>query len=251
MIFSQENKIEPEYAEAYKVWQKTRGPAANADILKTLHPVIEGAVRTHVGQVNPLLMGRAKLMTLQGLETYSPSAGKLKTHLYSQLQGLKRINRKQTQIISVPERVSLERSTMQKAEQSLSHELGRDPTDEELSDYLGVSGKRLRRLRETQYGIPENYFLESSSSGEEPGESASSRLPGRARRALWQKVVYDELDPYHKKVMELSMGLNGRTPLQNQEIAKRLRRSPGAISQAKARIQAKLQEGDELSPFYE
>ena len=49
--------------------------------------------------------------------------------------------------------------------------------------------------------------------------------------------------------MENSLGMNGRKVLSNQELARKLNRSPGAISQAKARIQELLNKEDELSPF--
>jgi hypothetical protein len=61
------------------------------------------------------------------------------------------------------------------------------------------------------------------------------------------EMVYDELDDYHKKVMEHALGMNGRRALSNQGIARRLNRSPGAISQAKARIQKMLNEAEALS----
>ena len=49
--------------------------------------------------------------------------------------------------------------------------------------------------------------------------------------------------------MEWSLGLHGREKLSNKEIANKLLRSPGAISQRKAKIQQLLRQEETLSPF--
>jgi hypothetical protein len=49
--------------------------------------------------------------------------------------------------------------------------------------------------------------------------------------------------------MEHTLGMNGRRALNNTDLARKLGKSPGAISQAKARIQTMLDQGEELSPF--
>jgi hypothetical protein len=73
-------------------------------------------------------------------------------------------------------------------------------------------------------------------------------LPARPRRSLWADVVYDELDDYHKKIMEHAFGVNGRRPLQNQEIARKMNRSPGPSPRRRRRIQKLLDEEHELAP---
>jgi hypothetical protein len=69
------------------------------------------------------------------------------------------------------------------------------------------------------------------------------------RHSAWTQMVYDDLDPYHQQVMEHTLGMNGRRVASNADLAKKLGKSPGAISQAKARIQTFLDQGEELSPF--
>jgi DNA-binding NarL/FixJ family response regulator len=50
-------------------------------------------------------------------------------------------------------------------------------------------------------------------------------------------------------ILEHALGLHGKPVLQNQQIAKKLRLSPGAVSQRKAKIQAKLNLQDDLHVF--
>jgi hypothetical protein len=234
--------LEPDYEEPYAAWKKDPTPDANAAILKTLDPVIEGAMRVHVGQPNPLLKSRASLMTLDALKTYDPARGRLQTHLYNQLLGLKRVNRKQTSILAVPERIALERQQLEEAASSLRAELGREPVDAELADRTGFSMARMGRVRSYRPAVSEGAIEASAPAGFSGGVRPAAPPP-----SIWPEIVYDELDAYHRKVMEYGLGLHGRRPISNAEIAVRLGRSPGAISQAKLRIQKLLDQEHELS----
>lgn len=243
MPFANSIMIEDDYLEPYNAWKATPGPEANAAMLKTMHPMIESAIRTHVGEPNPLIVSRARKMALDGLRSYDPKRGRLQPHMYSHLTGLKRANRQQTTILKVPERVSLDRYHLSNAEAELANELGREPTDDEMADRTGFSPRRMARVRSYVPGIAEG-TTEQVLDGNQVGVQASGSTVNH-----WHEMVYDELDPYHKKVMELAIGRHGRPVLSNQDIAARLQRSPGAISQAKARIQKMLDEEHEFSPF--
>ncbi len=248
MLDANASRLEDEYREPFDAWKADPSPASNAAILKTLHPVIEGAVRTHVGDPNPLILGRARGMTLQGLRSYEPQRGRLQTHLYNHLQGLKRVARQQSVVLKVPERVQFDRQALQTAETDLTHRLGREPTDAELADHTGFSTRRLARVRSYNPAVAEGTLEESNPEAQEVFGGVT--LPGQ-RRTLpaWHRIVYDELSPFDRKVMEYAFGLNGRRALANQDIAAKLGRSPGLISQRKLFIQKMLNQEDELNPF--
>lgn len=241
-----DNMLEPEYADAYKTWRTDSSPDNNAMMLKAVQPIMDGAIRTHVGTSNPLLVGSARRLTLEGLRTYDPKRGRLSTHLYNHLQSLKRTNRQQTQILAVPERVALDRSGLDNATQELVHTLGREPTDDELGDHTGLSLRRIKHVRTYRPGVSEGAMQDQAT-----GDAYSGAVlrPQGDMRDAWTELVYADLDPYHQKVMEWTLGMNGQRQLSNQEIARRLNRSPGAVSQAKLRIQQKLDEEADLSPF--
>ena len=84
-------------------------------------------------------------------------------------------------------------------------------------------------------------------SGAEPAtQSSNSR---NAAADMWTRVVHQGLNPFDQRVLELSLGLNGNKKLSNQEIASKLNRSAGAISQRKSQIQNLLDQERDLSPF--
>ncbi len=78
------------------------------------------------------------------------------------------------------------------------------------------------------------------------GSARTGRSP---KKSDWRDIVYDELDDYHRSAAEHALGLHGRSVPSNQDVAAKLSRSPGAISQAEARTQ-KVPDGEyESSPF--
>ena len=243
MKSSFDDMLEDDFREPYTAWKTVPGPESNAAMLTALHPTIEGAIKTHVGQSNPLLYSRGRKLALSGLKTYDPKRGRLQSHMYNYLTGLKRVNQQQTTILKVPQRVALDKYNLDAMEHELANELGREPTDDEIANRTGFSSKRLARSRTYLPTMAEG-TADRLLDGNTPQSSAVQRHP-----SVWPEIVYDELDPYHRKIMELAFGLNGRTVLQNQVIAEKMKRSPGAISQAKARIQALLDQEYDLSPF--
>lgn len=236
--------LEDDLREPYTAWKAGASPVTNSAMLKALHPTIEGAIRTHVGEPNPLITSRARVMALDGLGGYDPKRGRLKSHMYNHLLGLKRANRQQTTILKVPERIQLDKYHLGNAENELRAVLGVEPSDDQLADHTGFSPARIAKVRSYNSGISEGY-MENASEGQVFG---GTKAPTE-QKSHWPEIVYDGLDDYHRKIMELAFGLNGRKPLQNQEIAAKMNRSPGAISQAKSRIQKMLDEEHDLSPF--
>lgn len=237
-----QDRLEDDLRPVYEAWKAKPGPDTSANFLKAVEPILKRYATLHVGSSDPLTISRARQITLKALPTYNPQHGSLSTFLYSQLQGLRRAQRQQLQILRAPERLTQMSYQLSSLEKQLTEELGREPTDQELARQLGVSRRYLKRIRSYHPSV-----VESSTVDEEgatlPMWSWSKEDPHEAIRL---EMVYEELDPYHQKVMEYALGLHGRKPLPNQEIARRLRRSPGAISQAKARIQQLINQKSQL-----
>ncbi len=241
------NFLEPDFQEPYAAWKANPTPDGNAAMLKTLQPTIDKAISAHVGQSSPLLQSRARRMALEAVRSYDPTRGsRLGTHLFGHLQGLKRVARQQSTILSVPERVSLDRYRLEESRKSLEAEMGREPTDIELADHTGFSTKRISHVRSYNPAVSQG-TMEAAGEGAFTGGVTHG---GGSNQDMWLKMVYEDLDPFDQKVMEHSLGLHGNEVLANHKIASKLNRSPGFISQRKKYIQQRLDEEQDLSPFY-
>jgi len=235
--------LEEEFAEPYTTWKTAKTPAANATFLQTLQPTIDQGIRMHVGEPNPLITSRARQISLKAIGSYDPTRSRLKTHLFNQLQGLKRINRQQSQIIHMPERLAMDAYHLANYTQELNDELGREPTDVELANRTGFSRRRIGQIRGMRPGVAEGTLttmLPDSTVGIRPDNKAQS---------MWVELIHDDLEPVDQLILEHTLGLHGKPVLSNQAIARKLGRSPGAISQHKLRIQQLLNQEQNLSPF--
>lgn len=234
------SRIEPEYAPHYEAWKAAPSPARAAALLDAVRPDVERAARLHVGNTNPLLMSRARRMALDGLRRYDPSAGPLRPYLTQHLAGLKRVNRAQTTLLKVPERVALDRSKVESASREFEAERGRAPSDGELADFAGLHVDRVRRVRSYRPAVSEG-AVEASTGG---APMAATNPFASKGLSAWERLVYDDLPAHDQRVVDMHLA-----GLENREIARRLGVSPGAVSQRKARIQALFDASDELSPF--
>lgn len=234
--------LEEQHRDAYGRWTADPTPAGNSAFLKHLRPTIDKAISTHVGQSSPLLVSRARKMALAAARTYDPKRARLQTHLFNQLLGLKRANRQLSTVVKVPERVSIDRHHLERYTRELTDELGREPTDAEIADKTGFSAKRLATVRGYRPAVAEG-TLTSVSDGNIYGNVDEV---GRRRVGMWREMVYDELSDQDKRIMEHTLGLNGRRPLSNLEVARKIGRSPGLVSQRKAHIQKLLDQEQEM-----
>jgi len=235
-------KLEPEFQEPYLRYRNNPDPQNATALLDSLKPVIQSGVRTYVGRENPLSNSRARKLALQAVKTYDPTRARLSTHVHNYLKGLRRITEQQTRAVRIPERALLDRTRLVRGEAELEEELGREPTATELADYLGMSPRRIEMLRRLQSGVSQSTLAFSG-----PETQGWSPAVSQPQTDTWLRLVHADQDRTNQKIMEWTFGMYGAPRLTNQQIAKKLNLSPGAVSQRKAKIQQLLDQ-DEL--FY-
>lgn len=243
-------KLEEEFQGPFSNWQTDPSPANMGKLLHTVKPVLDTALRTFGGPSaqSPTLRGRAKQLALESFGSYDPVKGSMRSHLLGRLQRLRRYAATEQQIIPMPEQIAMQRQQLHASELELEDKLGRPPTTAELSDSIGLSAKRIAYVR--QGGAP---IAEGTISQAGRAEGSGNYLPVSQSLAPqkneWVELVYDDLGPTDQLILEHSLGLHGQKPRSAADIAKMTRLSPGAISQRMQRIQAMLDEQDQLGIF--
>jgi DNA-directed RNA polymerase specialized sigma subunit len=235
--------LEPEFSEPYTAWATQPTPENTDVLLKTIHPVLTSAMKNYGGVGSPTMLTKAKVLALDAMKRYDPTKAKLRTHLMFQLQGLRRASAKENQILSVPEQVALDLNNLRESENVLRDQLGRDPADSEVADHTGLSLKRLKYIRSMRPSYSQGSFQRPSDEGDDIYQPA---VQEKGNVQQWHEFVYHDLAPKDQLIMEHTLGLHGKPVLSNQDVAKKLGISPGAVSQRKARIQAKLDLRDEF-----
>lgn len=238
--------LEPEYAEAWEGYVKQPNPANASKILQAVTPVMNNAFRTYArtDTPGPAIRAHAKRIVLDALPRYDPDRAKLQTHLLVQLQGLQRYAARSGQVIRLPERVALDAYHLHNGSRELADRLGREPSDQELSDHLGMSLKRMAHVRQAKPPAIESHYdptqNEWGSRTQAPGVVQSDREEN------WRNFVYHDLHPTDQLIMEHVLGMNGKPQLAKKDIAVKLKISPSAVSQRLARIQALLDRRDDF-----
>jgi hypothetical protein len=223
---------------AWSAYAANKHPAAADAFLKAVAPVTDTAVRAYApdGVANPTVRAHAKRLALEAADRYEPGRGPLKSYLLTHLQGLRRVAAKTNAQVVVPERVRLAQGRLVGHEADLREELGREPSAAELADRAGLPLSRIAQAREAPA-----VFTASSAP---PGLSYRAPGPDEKDRKAWLDFVYADLGDVDRAVVEHSLGMHGRPILSGAELAAKLRITPGAVSQRKAKIQAMLNEYD-------
>jgi DNA-directed RNA polymerase specialized sigma subunit len=230
----------PDFDTLYPQWKAKQTPELNTQIVHSLQPIVDTAVSSYVGKnPSPTMRSRARLMALKSLHTYDPARGNVKTHLLSQMQSLRRLNAKEQNIISIPEQVGLDFQRLSTSENELRDSLSREPTDDEIADATGLSVRRIKKIRGFHQPISEGMTaMISGNSEDDTNTEVASTLPNYTRHAdAWLDFVHGDLSPTDQLIMDMTLGRNGRRRASTQEIAEKLRITPGAISQRAAKIQ--------------
>lgn len=224
--------------DAYSFWNKNQVPQNLNRLLTAAKPVLKQAI-TSFARGDQTYMGRARKLAIGAFKTFDPKRGaKLRTHLMIQLQPLQRSYTKRTSVLSVPERVQLDRYRLDQAEQALRAELGREASDSEIADHTGLAMKRIAHVRSFARGTLSEGQLTTPDSG--------LRLPSASQVTpddVWAEYVHHDLGPVDQKIMEWKLGIYGKKQRSTNEIARRLGITPSAVSQRAARIAAKLEQG--------
>lgn len=242
-LLNKDWKLEPELHDVYSAWRVAPSPSNNRALLGQLDSSIRRMSRDIAGDADPITVSMARSLVLDKMPGYDPKRNKLSPYLYQQLQGLRRQSRQAREPVRAPERRLHDSQQLREHEQALADELGRDPTDQELSRRLGFTLKRIASARE--YSSP-------MSTGQldaiDPNLLDSIRVEHEPR-AYWLDLVYEDLpNEEDRSIMEWTLGMRGRRKMSNQDIARKLGKSPGHVSQRKALIQALI---DRESDFAE
>jgi hypothetical protein len=242
------SRLEPDYQLPYAHYSSNKSPTTAGRLLKAVDPVIQNGITAFGGKAaGPSVRSRAKKIALGAIDSYDPARGTLKNHLLTNLQGLRRVAAQSDQIIKAPERVALDKMTMDAAERELSDELGRDASPLEVADRTGLSLRRQAHIRGYVPGFAQGQVAGMGTSDDGEGFDPAVQQADPISAKL--DFIYHDLDPVNQAIVDYGFGRNGRSRLPVGKIATKMNLTPGAISQRAAKIQAMLDELGDMEVF--
>lgn len=242
----QRGRLEPEYAQTWEAYYRDPSPENASAFLKAVDPVLRTGLRSYGDPRSSLSRAYAKSIILDSARRYDPQQAKLRTYLLTQLQGLQRYTAQSEQLVRLPERVGLDLHRVRLGTAELRDRLGRDPSDAELAEHVGVSRKRLAHLQKATPVYAEG-MLQQSNYGEPDEEGLTIPTVKDGPSDAWHDFIYQDLDPTGQVIMQHTMGYGGHPVLPKKAIASKLGISPAAVTQRAARIRERLDMKNDLA----
>jgi RNA polymerase sigma-B factor len=232
--------------QAYARASAERAAACEA-LVSRYTPLVRACVRQYMGSPEPVddLMQVGYVGLLKAINNYDPSFGRgLKAYALPCITGeIKRYfrdKRWQVRVIRPVQELLLE---MRSAAEELTHELGRQPSDNEMAARLGITAKELREARQAADGFSALSLNAPVSGLDDPAELADllgAEDPDVERTVDMEAVAshWEQLPRREQRI--LAMRFYGN--LTQAEIADRLGISQMHVSRLEARALAQLRD---------
>ncbi len=227
----------------YDAWVKAPTPQGLRKVVDTLQPTVDQALKSYAGGSEvPTVRSRARQLAAKAVRSFDPKHGvKLQTHLMRQLQALQRIAPATVEPLALPEKFRRDQGVVRSAMSSLSDDLGREATDEELADATMLPLKRVLRVRgKMRARIPFSAMNADSDDSDDDDSSPDVVASEHTPEDDWLDAVYHDLGEQDRLIMQYRTGYRGAPVLSNQDIAAKLQLHPTSISQRAATIQKKI-----------
>jgi len=222
----------------YRAWKENPNQDNLNALIGASQANIKKALQMYVGYDEPAIRAHAKILAVKAFKSFDPKKGaRLRTHFLNQLQPLRRFSAKRRFVFNVPEKAQIELAGISTAKKELHDRLNREPTDLELADHMGLSMRRIQKLRQLKMPMSEGGRVD------EDGEVFQDISKTTSKLDTWADFVYHDLNPTDRKIFEWRTGFNGRKQLKNGDIAKKLKMTPGAITQRVNKIYDTIAEG--------
>lgn len=212
----------------WRQWNKTKNDADLQALLNVLQPIVNQQITRWGGTLaKPMLQIKAKVLAVEAIKTYNPKAGtNLATHVINRLQKLSRTVYTHTQAARLPEHKALGMATFNIAQKQLQDNLGRVPTNAELSDHLGWTKTR---TQEFQRAYNRKELLSS-------GEFNPASFPITDQYDPLIDYVYFDMAPQKQELFEHLTGYGGKQILSTEQLMTRFGLTQGQLSYQKRQM---------------
>lgn len=231
----------PDPVEDYR---KKPTPKGLRGVVESLDPTIQKALRAYAPNASPVVQSRARLLAANAVRSFQPGRGAdLNTHVYRQLQRLQQEGPRISDPMPQAERSRRDSGKIMAAISAAADDIGREPTDEELSELTGLPRRRITKVRaHMRHRMSESQYTEGLGNDDDSDNAQEAVATERTGYDDWVDAVYHDLPEVDRIILQYRTGFRGAPKLSSGDIARRLKLSPAAVSQRVTRIQAKLDE---------
>lgn len=232
-------KGQDSYSRAYNKWVVSRTPEDMAGLVDAFMPTVNAEIMQYSGP-KELLRARGRFLVTQAVKSFNPMGGtRLNSWVVTNLKQLSRYG-KRLRPVRASEAMLRNAAELSSVEKRLEDDLGRKPTDEELTDETGWSAKTIAEIRKSAVASVSGGLFGEDDEGEgsaaEPGLVRPSRVPYAA------EAVYMGLDDKDKAIFDGKTGMYGKKQVSGSSLADMLNITPAAVSQRSSAIGREIAE---------
>lgn len=225
-------KGQDSYSRAYNAWVVNQTPETMAGLVDAFMPTVNAEIMQYSGS-KELLRARGRYLVTQAIKSYNPMGNtKLNSWVVTNLKQLSRYG-KRLRPVRASEVMLRNAAELASVEKRLEDDLGRKPTDEELTDETGWNAKTIAAIRNSAIASISG-GAESDADDEAGVGDPGLILPNKAQYAA--EAVYMGLDDKDKAIFDAKTGLHGKPQMSGSSLADMFKLSPAAISQRSAAI---------------
>ena len=226
-------KGQDSYSRAYNKWVVSMTPEDMAGLVDAFMPTVNAEIMQYSGP-KELLRARGRFLVTQAVKSFNPMGGtRLNSWVVTNLKQLSRYG-KRLRPVRASEAMLRNAAELSSVEKRLEDDLGRKPTDEELTDETGWSAKTIAEIRKSAVASVSGGSFgeddEGDGSAAEPGLVRPSRVPYAA------EAVYMGLDDKDKAIFDGKTGMHGKKQVSGSSLADMLNITPAAVSQRSSAI---------------
>ena len=222
-----------------QLWDDWKTGGEQHDHLRPLLQQFRGMIRQNTNRWAGIDMPPAVIKAehnkqfLRALRTFDPEKGKLGSWVGNHLKKAPQrfLTTYQNPARIVETRTGAKKGLFDSAVATLDDQFGRDPTSQEISEYMGWSVPEVERA---QSEGRKALYTSSTPYGLDP----ASNMPSRATEIA--RFIKPELSPEELLVWEYTTGEGGKPQLRPGEIAKKLKTNPSKISRIRNSITDKI-----------
>ena len=227
------------HSRAYNAWVTARTPEAMAGVVEAFMPTVNAEIMQYSGP-KELLRSKARYLVTQAVRSYDPMGGaRLNSWVVTNLRQLSRYG-KRLRPVRASEAMLRNAAELASVERRMEDDLGRRPTDAELTDETGWNARTIAAIRKASVASVNGGRFSEDDEGAgvspEPGLVRPSALPYAA------EAVYMGLGDTDRAIFDGKTGLHGGERMSGTSLADMLDLSSAAVSQRASAIGRRIAE---------
>jgi len=221
--------VEEEIALAERI--KKGDPEARSHMIRANLRLVVKIAQDYSNYGMPVtdLISEGNIGLMKAVERFDPEkGGKLSTYAAWWIkQSIKRALANQSKTIRLPVHMVDKIAKMRRISTMLAEALGREPTDEELADEVGLPRRKLAMLKQASQRPTSLDAPINEGEATEFGEVIGDERAGNPLDMLSDKNLHGELDGLlsvlddrERKIIDERFGLTGKTPMTLEEVGR-------------------------------